>query len=60
MVWQRLNARCAEYKWTIEVCKTKDRRKRRRALEFFAPYPTEKGTAMPPESVPSPAARLPN
>ena len=22
LVWQRMNARCAEYKWAIEVCKT--------------------------------------
>jgi hypothetical protein len=23
LVWQRISARCAEYKWAIEVCKTK-------------------------------------
>jgi hypothetical protein len=37
LVWQRMNARCAEYKWTIEACKTKVRGKRWRGPEFFAP-----------------------
>jgi hypothetical protein len=37
LVWQCMNARCAEYKWTNEVRKTKVRGKRWRARIFRAP-----------------------
>ena len=51
LVWQRMNARCAKYKWTIEVRKTKVRGKRWRGPEFFTPRTAGKGAAMPPESL---------
>lgn len=50
LVWRRMNARRVEYKWTIEVCKTKVRGKPRHAPEFLPPCRRQK-RAMPPVSL---------
>ena len=51
LVWRRMNARRVEYKWTIEVCKTKVRGKRWRGPKFSMPHAAGKGVARPLESL---------